>query len=879
MTFLLLQLLLLFVFFLGLAALSGSRAWRLAIAIIGAIVLAIQTTAVTIGSSLVDYKFYAHFKLDVASQAGGFFGPQVGIVALVLLGSGVLLYWGGGYLRKLFGTWWPGLALALLGLGGISISQGIIPNILEVFSIHFAKEAAFQEALDAAGFTDYVPIDQLRAEPGKNIIALFLESYEIGYLEKLPELTPNLNRLRRRMTYYPMTQNQGGNYTIGALYTYMTGIPMHFKNHGNNVFGDSIRFRLSSVPAVLSRAGYHQEYLAGKPEFAGTDRMWESMGVTVKSEYDFDPKYNVRPWGLHDRDLFTIVESELDRFYASQKPFAYYVSTISTHATDGVADARVDADYPKQASRLELMALALDDYLGRLIDKLEREGRLDNTAIFILPDHLLLSNYSRVLDDFGNERGLFLLTNTESAQFSSGDTINQIHLPGLLLEGAGVTHNLSFLADRLPPDPRAALAERKLPLLQLNEAALERYDGTVSKGNSDKLADQFDLKEDELRLISKGWAGQNAGKPSYVFVGKESIKVRRGINLLTRQDGEFNLSHYDVYQGATYTDSLILAIENTRVTGSDFWLLAHDAVGEGLAERTAVLERIGFPVLAQLKGKRAYLAYESKGYLSEKTNRNTVDATFPRAGYPELRSPEQRSQDARDPDKWIAHAGGAVDGITYPNFLEALDHNYARGFRLFELDIIETSDGHFVAAHDWKHWKNRTGYKGEIPVDRATFLTTPVRKKYTPLDMVAINEWFTAHPDAILISDKVNKPLAFATAFAYPDRLMMELFSFTAVEEARSLGIQEILINQTLLDELEGDKVAALHKLGVGGAAVSIQRVVENPDLYRRLKAAGIKAYAYHIGGYHLWDEAFMARHGLGLVHGLYADEWSLTEE
>ena len=44
-------------------------------------------------------------------------------------------------------------------------------------------------------------------------------------------------------------------------------------------------------------------------------------------------------------------------------------------------------------------------------------------------------------------------------------------------------------------------------------------------------------------------------------------------------------------------------------------------------------------------------------------------------------------------------------GYKYLNVLEALDENYSKGFRLFELDLLLTSDNYIVAAHDWKNWR------------------------------------------------------------------------------------------------------------------------------------------------------------------------------
>ena len=79
MLFFALQLLGLLVFFITIAALLKPGFLRGAFAMLGAIAFAFELMSVAIGGSLIDYKFYAHFKLDVATNVGGFFENQVGL--------------------------------------------------------------------------------------------------------------------------------------------------------------------------------------------------------------------------------------------------------------------------------------------------------------------------------------------------------------------------------------------------------------------------------------------------------------------------------------------------------------------------------------------------------------------------------------------------------------------------------------------------------------------------------------------------------------------------------------------------------------------------------------------------------------------------------
>ncbi len=110
-------------------------------------------------------------------------------------------------------------------------------------------------------------------------------------------------------------------------------------------------------------------------------------------------------------------------------------------------------------------------------------------------------------------------------------------------------------------------------------------------------------------------------------------------------------------------------------------------------------------------------------------------------------------------DRVIANSGGRIDGIDYSNSKEALDFSYSKGFRFFDLDIIQTRDGDFVAANSWPYWASITGYKGALPPSTMVFKKHKIHGKYSPLTMTEINAWFAGHTDATLITDKVNDVL------------------------------------------------------------------------------------------------------------------------
>ena len=226
---------------------------------------------------------------------------------------------------------------------------------------------------------------------------------------------------------------------------------------------------------------------------------------------------------------------------------------------------------------------------------------------------------------------------------------------------------------------------------------------------------------------------------------------------------------------------------------------------------------------------------------------------------------------------FIAHAGGRIGGHNYTNSLEALDLSYSMGCKLFELDIIETSDSVFVAAHDWIHFKNIAGYEGEkdnTPLSEQEFLSYSIYNAYTPMSMIAINDWFAKHEDAILVTDKVNKPKRFAEQFAFKNRVIMELFSWNAVNEALEVGVIPMPSENLIFGTPDIEQV--LDSLNIKHVAVSRRLLEGNEDFFINLKEKGIKTYVFHVNFDAGKDEKYVFENELHLITGMYADDLSL---
>jgi glycerophosphoryl diester phosphodiesterase len=99
----------------------------------------------------------------------------------------------------------------------------------------------------------------------------------------------------------------------------------------------------------------------------------------------------------------------------------------------------------------------------------------------------------------------------------------------------------------------------------------------------------------------------------------------------------------------------------------------------------------------------------------------------------------------------MAHALGGLDSVIYTNSREAFEVNYARGFRFFETDVRQTSDGRLVLAHDWT-----TADRQRVPAEGPTldeFRQSRIYGRYTPLTLTDLLALLQQHPDVRVTLD------------------------------------------------------------------------------------------------------------------------------
>jgi glycerophosphoryl diester phosphodiesterase len=139
----------------------------------------------------------------------------------------------------------------------------------------------------------------------------------------------------------------------------------------------------------------------------------------------------------------------------------------------------------------------------------------------------------------------------------------------------------------------------------------------------------------------------------------------------------------------------------------------------------------------------------------------------------------------------VAHAGGAVHGLTYTNSLEALNEHYIEGYRVFELDFHWTSDGKLVVIHDWVDTSAQFGAKPHV-FSYDEYVSKRRRDGLHQLTFEMLCEWLQTHRDALVVTDTKdnnNRLLRYlqADGGAIESQLIIQIYRMSELNAARRL--------------------------------------------------------------------------------------------
>ncbi|WP_392566392.1 sulfatase-like hydrolase/transferase [Utexia brackfieldae] len=449
--------------------------WQFVLIVIMTLFIVTELVSIYFSGGFIDYQFFVNLNLRDIIAGLAIFKLQAALAILCFLVIVFVLMLISKFLRC-YGWYWLRLSLLVIGIICLVQKEGPFSRLYEIYQVTMAQQKVFNQAIESLNMQGYVTKPALEAQKGKNIIVISLESFERGFMD-MPGITPNLSRLSQQYTYFPdMKMGPGSSWTTASMYTYMTGTPFLIGELNTSPLANTAKIQLVSLGDILNKAGYQTEYVMGSPNFAGMGHIISLFGIEVISEANYPGKYPAAPFGLYDHDIFEVAKTQLTKFRENDKPFALFISTVSTHAPNGFEDERMRSLISPKADNMSFVAASLDYNLGRFIQYLSDNHILDNTVFYIFPDHLMMGAGTPIIATLSaHERSLYFMSNasTQALKKETQATLYQIDLPRLILNGAQVKTNATFLTDYIPADidKLEYIKTHKAAIAQLNHSA------------------------------------------------------------------------------------------------------------------------------------------------------------------------------------------------------------------------------------------------------------------------------------------------------------------------------------------------------------------------------------------------------------------------
>lgn len=107
-------------------------------------------------------------------------------------------------------------------------------------------------------------------------------------------------------------------------------------------------------------------------------------------------------------------------------------------------------------------------------------------------------------------------------------------------------------------------------------------------------------------------------------------------------------------------------------------------------------------------------------------------------------------------NRYVAHACGEINGYVYTNSREALEENYAKGYRVFEVDLMWSSDRKVICWHGWYDpvvFDIIPEEYRESDVSYDDFMNMEMPGGLHTMDLEYLVSFMADHPDMYVITD------------------------------------------------------------------------------------------------------------------------------
>ena len=245
-------------------------------------------------------------------------------------------------------------------------------------------DAYFEEKPDHAG-NAYTGILE-----GKNVIAVMLESIDDWLIT--PEVMPTLHGMMEGGINFTnlYTPDYASGYTFNTEFAFNLGVYPY--SNGNVSYALTRSAFPHSIANMFAAEGYNaNSFHEGEPDFYNRGPMHTAFGFEIYHCYRDYPLMGV---SVHD-DTFLPKNDVLWEAMTGSEPFYSFVITYTAHLPYAQDDFTVWArnqfpeynGYGEELSGLYAKARITDEMFRLMLERLEAEGKLDNTVFVCFTDH------------------------------------------------------------------------------------------------------------------------------------------------------------------------------------------------------------------------------------------------------------------------------------------------------------------------------------------------------------------------------------------------------------------------------------------------------------------------------------------------------------
>ena len=226
--------------------------------------------------------------------------------------------------------------------------------------------------------------------------------------------------------------------------------------------------------------------------------------------------------------------------------------------------------------------------------------------------------------------------------------------------------------------------------------------------------------------------------------------------------------------------------------------------------------------------------------------------------------------------RYVLHAGGVTpNGKSGSNSIEAIDHSYAQGYRVIELDFCWTEDGYLVCVHDWDAYYAQQFGKTCVTLDEFESVRHGTYG-FTSLTLYELAAWMETHEDAVIVTDIKENSVDGARLIAeqYPhlqDRFYFQIYRKEDHASVYDLGFHNIILTVYQLSWHEKVDAQALAAYAEAHPLVGLTYPIElhemYPDYTSTLLTSGTPLYVHTVNDAQVQKQLFAQG-----VFGVYTD-------